>query len=245
MPDQSPPYAIPFDHDSLFRLRANGSHSLILDFRKDRNHLVLIHQLTEYLLTHPPQSLVNVIPASLSVTLIFNEAVTANTYWQDFLTQAIDACHDFPINPKMHSIGICYQAQLPNGLATDLNSVCKILQCSESQLIDAHSSATYRVDMLGFLPGFAYLSGLPHALQLPRKSKPTLSVAAGSVAIAEQYSAIYPVDSPAGWHVIGRTSFPCINWKAENFCPFKPLDTIRFEPVSIEHASLEEWRRQS
>lgn len=240
MPNQSPPYAIPFDHDSLFRLRTNGSHSLILDFRKDRNHLVLIHQLTEYLLTHPPQALVNVIPASLSVTLVFNEAVTANTYWQDFLTQAMDACHDFPINPRKHSIGICYQAQLPNGLATDLNSVCEILQCTESQLIDAHSSATYRVDMLGFLPGFAYLSGLSEALQLPRKSQPALKVPAGSVAIAEQYSAIYPVDSPGGWHLIGHTHFKCIDWQQSIFCPFKPLDTVQFIPIS-----LDEWVKQS
>ncbi len=238
MPDHSP-QTILFDHDLLFRLRTNGSQSLIVDFKKDSNPLEQIHQLSEYLLSHPPESLINVIPASCSVTLVFSKNVTANGHWQDFLTLALDTCRLIPIQTQTHTIGVCYQTQFPNKLATDINSVCEILQCTRPQLIEAHCSATYRVDMLGFLPGFAYLSGLPDALQLPRKSKPALKVPAGGVAIAEQYSAIYPVDSPGGWHLIGHTNFKVIDWHQSIFSPFKPLDRVQFVPISIT-----EWAAQ-
>ncbi|WP_154223777.1 5-oxoprolinase subunit B family protein [Marinicella rhabdoformis] len=243
LPHQSPPYSIAFDHDRLFRLRANGSQSLILDFNKNiddkADPLILIHQLTQYLIAHPPRHLINIIPASFSVTLVFSVVVIPDDHWQDYFCQSLDACQGHPLDSQTHVVEVCYETNHyetgPNNtMASDSNSVCEILQCNTSQLIEAHCSVHYRVDMLGFLPGFAYLSGLSEALQLPRKSKPTLNVPAGSVAIGGQYSAIYPVQSPGGWHVIGHTHFKCIDWQRAEFCPFKPLDTVRFVPISLD-----------
>ncbi|HSC87895.1 MAG TPA: carboxyltransferase domain-containing protein, partial [Polyangiaceae bacterium] len=76
---------------------------------------------------------------------------------------------------------------------------------AERELIELHSGAEYQVEFLGFAPGFAYLGGLDPRLRLPRRGTPRPRVAAGSLAIAEGYTGIYPFDGPGGWHLLGRT----------------------------------------
>ena len=88
---------------------------------------------------------------------------------------------------------------------------------SIDNVIKQHSSQTYHGYALGFTPGFCYLASLPHALHLPRKSSPRLKVPQGAVAIAEQQSAIYPIESPGGWHIIGQTPLPMFASKNGEF----------------------------
>jgi KipI family sensor histidine kinase inhibitor len=87
----------------------------------------------------------------------------------------------------------------------DLAFVAAKAGCGVEQVISLHTSATFRVAFLGFAPGFAYLQGLPRPLHLPRRDVPRLRVPAGSVALADRYSAVYPRPSPGGWHLIGTT----------------------------------------
>jgi KipI family sensor histidine kinase inhibitor len=75
---------------------------------------------------------------------------------------------------------------------------------STTELINLHSSALYTVEFLGFLPGFAYLSGLPDLLHFPRRSTPRARVPAGTLAVGARYCAVYPVESPGGWHLLGH-----------------------------------------
>ena len=98
-------------------------------------------------------------------------------------------------------VPICYDPEF----AVDLESISKALGQSQEEIIDLHSSHIYSVWMIGFMPGYPYMGALPKALQLPRKSNPDVKLAAGSVAIAEEYVGVYPFDSPGGWHVLGRT----------------------------------------
>jgi len=88
----------------------------------------------------------------------------------------------------------------------DLTEVATACSLSIEQVIALHSNADYQVAFCGFVPGFAYLTGLPKELQLARRSSPRPRVAAGSVAIAAEYSAVYPRESPGGWHLIGSTT---------------------------------------
>lgn len=90
----------------------------------------------------------------------------------------------------------------------DLSAVAAAAALSESEVIALHRDAEYRVAFVGFSPGFGYLTGLPTALHLPRRSVPRTAVGAGAVAIADRYAAIYPQDSPGGWHLIGHTQSP-------------------------------------
>lgn len=86
----------------------------------------------------------------------------------------------------------------------DLDDVARAAQLSSEEVQRLHAGATYVVDTIGFAPGFAYLTGLAPSLQLPRRATPRPRVAAGSLAIADAFTTVYPFDSPGGWHLIGR-----------------------------------------
>jgi len=86
----------------------------------------------------------------------------------------------------------------------DLDDVARGTQLTTAEVQRLHADATYVVDTIGFAPGFAYLTGLDARLQIPRRATPRPRVAAGSLAIADAFTAVYPFDSPGGWHLIGR-----------------------------------------
>jgi KipI family sensor histidine kinase inhibitor len=86
----------------------------------------------------------------------------------------------------------------------DLDAVARTIGHSSDRVRALHAATTFIVETMGFAPGFAYLAGLPDVLQLPRRATPRPRVPAGSLAIAAGYSAVYPFDSPGGWHLIGR-----------------------------------------
>ena len=100
---------------------------------------------------------------------------------------------------------------------------------NNKELIDIHTNKIYIVQFLGFIPGFAYLGSLDKRISLPRKINPDKNVPKGSVAIAENYTAIYPVTSPGGWNIIGHTNYEMINEKFS--IKLKPGDKVKF--VSI------------
>lgn len=100
-------------------------------------------------------------------------------------------------------------------------------------MIALHTSVEYSVHAIGFLPGFPYAGELPAALAgLPRRETPRLRVPAGSVAIAGRQTAIYPRDSPGGWHLLGRTPL-CIADPEDGYFPIGAGDRLRFEPISV------------
>ena len=114
----------------------------------------------------------------------------------------------------------------------DLGRVAEIAGMTAQEAAHLHASPLYHVYMLGFLPGFAYLGSIPEPLRLPRRSTPRASVPAGSVAIATDMTAIYPLESPGGWHLIGRTPVPLWDMARREEPLLKPGDSVRFLPVS-------------
>jgi len=119
----------------------------------------------------------------------------------------------------------------------DLDWIASQTGLSTSELINLHSSAIYTVDFLGFLPGFAYLSGLPEVLHLPRRSSPRARVPAGTLAIGARYCAVYPWESPGGWHLLGHVEqvlFDPESDTANGRCLFHAGDTVQF--IRADHA---------
>jgi KipI family sensor histidine kinase inhibitor len=112
----------------------------------------------------------------------------------------------------------------------DLADVAARLGLSEADVVGLHSGTTYRVYMLGFSPGFGYLGTLPEALSLPRRAEPRVRVPAGSVAIAERQTAVYPSASAGGWHLIGHTEIPMWDPTAEPPARLAPGQRVRFVP---------------
>jgi KipI family sensor histidine kinase inhibitor len=110
----------------------------------------------------------------------------------------------------------------------DLAEVAHACSLSVERVISLHSDADYEVSFCGFAPGFAYLTGLPSELHLPRRSSPRMRVPAGSVAIAATYSAVYPRESPGGWHLLGTTQASL--WDVTRALPalLQPGTRVRF-----------------
>lgn len=110
----------------------------------------------------------------------------------------------------------------------DLAEVAETSGLSVEGVVELHSAAVYTVAFCGFMPGFAYLVGLPPALHLPRRSTPRTRVPAGSVAIAAEFASVYPLESPGGWHLLGTTD--AVLWDDDAAPPalLTPGTTVRF-----------------
>jgi inhibitor of KinA len=124
-------------------------------------------------------------------------------------------------------VPVCYG----QSFGPDLADVAAFAGMSEAEAVALHAQRVYRVYMLGFLPGFAYMAAVDARLAMPRRSTPRLEVAAGSVAIAGPQTGIYPIASPGGWQIIGRT--PLRTFDAARPDPFllHPGDTVQFYPI--------------
>ncbi|MXV17311.1 5-oxoprolinase subunit PxpB [Hufsiella ginkgonis] len=123
---------------------------------------------------------------------------------------------------------ICYGGKY----GPDLEELAQLHQLSPDELVRLHCNATYRVAMIGFVPGFAYLAGMDVALETPRKQVPRQVVPAGSVGIAGRQTGIYPLETPGGWQLVGRTPLGMFNAAKPQPSLLKMGDTIRFQPIS-------------
>ncbi len=113
----------------------------------------------------------------------------------------------------------------------DLEFVSRALGLGIKDVVHIHASTLYHVQAIGFLPGFPYAGDLPEKLRgLARRSSPRTRVEAGSVAIVGTQTAIYPMDSPGGWHIIGRTPLVVASIELERF-PIEVGDQLNFEPI--------------
>ncbi len=121
----------------------------------------------------------------------------------------------------------------------DIEFVAEHNGLSVEEVVRIHSTATYLVYMLGFSPGFAYLGGMSEAIATPRLETPRTLVPAGSVGIAGQQTGIYPIATPGGWHLIGRTPLKLFDPERDPPTLLKAGDSVRFVPISEE----EYWLR--
>jgi inhibitor of KinA len=125
---------------------------------------------------------------------------------------------------RLHRIPVTYDGP-------DLEAVGSMLKLSVEKIIEIHSRPIYRVFLVGFVPGWAYLGPLPEELELPRRHVPRTLVPAGSVAIAGRQAGIYPLPTPGGWHLIGRTPVKLFLPDSDPPCLFRAGDRVKFFPT--------------
>ena len=113
----------------------------------------------------------------------------------------------------------------------DLEAVARHTGLTPARVVELHASASYLVYFLGFSPGFPYLGGLPVELATPRLATPRKRVPAGSVAIGGSQTGIYPMESPGGWRIIGRTTLPLFDPEADPPALLRMGDHVRFTPI--------------
>lgn len=135
-------------------------------------------------------------------------------------------------------IPVCYGGEY----GSDLNHVAEYNKLNADEVIKIHSEPLYLVYMLGFTPGFCYLGGLSPKIATPRKNNPDLKIPAGVVGIAGQQTGIYPIESPGGWQVIGRTPVKIFDplrkesvlVEAGNYITFDPISESEFQSIQKE-----------
>lgn len=215
-----------------------GEHDLLLRFGEgiDLATNVRVHDARACLLRARWPDLVDAVPAYASLLLRFRPDAShaeAADPADDRLRRVRQVLLGVTAAPATgqgspHRIPVCYGGVHGQDLAT----VARRLGLSEDAVVERHSAPEYRVAMLGFAPGFAYLLGMDPSLRVPRHAEPRTRVPRGSVAIGGAQTGIYPSELPGGWQLIGRTPLVMFDpADAERPCRLAPGDRVRFEPI--------------
>ena len=131
---------------------------------------------------------------------------------------------------RLIEIPVCYDREF----APDLDDVARHAEISTKEVVDVHSSTDYRVACVGFVPGFPFLAGLPKKLTTPRRDVPRKEIPPGSVGIGGAQTGVYPLRSPGGWNLIGRTPFRLFDPSRDPPTLLRPGDRVRFCAISRE-----------
>lgn len=197
-----------------------------------------VMRLYRYLVAQEAEAVLDIIPAYNSLTVVYDALLLIREYpgrspygmMQNWLQQSVAAMEHIQERPaRKMEIPVCYD----RNLAPDIETVAALHQLSVEEVIRLHTETVYRVFMIGFLPGFAYMGSVHEKIITPRKSTPRTLVPAGSVGIAGEQTGIYPLDSPGGWQLIGQTPLQLFDVQQVNPCLLQPGDEVRFYPVSL------------
>lgn len=191
--------------------------------------------------TKPIHAVLNIHPAYCSVLIVFDPLETDHSIVQDaieircgYLDHALTAAR------RTVEIPVCYGGEY----GPDLQGLAQQIGISETRVIDLHASSSYMAYFVGFVPGFAYLGGLPAELAAPRLSAPRPKVPAGSVGIAGVQTGIYPFSTPGGWRLIGRTPLKMFRSDREPMSLIALGDEVRFVPIAADRfKTIEEGAR--
>lgn len=204
----------------VFRL---GEKSWLLNSDVQINALQLIHETSSAIESAHISSLIDIIPAYDSLTLVFNSS-DINI---DRVLSDIKQTTRKPIS-NIHEINVCYD------LGLDWEVVETATGLKKEEIISIHSSKEYTIAMMGFLPGFVFLEGLDARIFASRKGNPRVSVPKGSVGIGGLQTGIYSLESPGGWQIIGKTPQSFFEVKQIPPTALQAGDKVRFISISKE-----------
>jgi KipI family sensor histidine kinase inhibitor len=205
-----------------------GDSAITIALGTERSSTLLsqVHAAARQVRNAAIHGVADVVPAYLALTVFYDPLHATFGEISESVT-AILANGEHPGEgdpPRHHVIPVRYDGM-------DLESVAEQTSLSLDQVIEAHLGRTYTVDLLGFVPGWAYLSELDARLRIPRRAQPRPRVPAGSVAIAANQTGIYPLDTPGGWHIIGRTDAVMFDARRNHPALLHAGDTVQFERV--------------
>ena len=196
-----------------------------------------VRKLLLLLEREPIAGIRNLHPAYSSALVKFDPLKWRHEQLEEILKQYLGRLEDVPLpEPRQVEIPVCYGGEH----GPDLIDVSEIHGMTPAQVIELHSSTTYVVYFLGFVPGFAYLGELPEALVTPRLPTPRRNVPPGSVGIAGRQTGVYPVATPGGWRLLGRTPLSMFRPEKDGFSLLSIGDRVRFTPINQQKfAALE------
>jgi KipI family sensor histidine kinase inhibitor len=214
-----------------FRILPEGDSTLVIEFDERIDPVVngRAIRLADAIQHSGVEGIRDVVPTYRSVAVFFDPLRTSYQGLVDWVTRAANAVPENGVEEPETPIRIpvCYD----HDLGPDLLSVASLVNLSPDQVVALHTSTTYRVFMLGFLPGFAYMGSVDERIRAPRHAMPRARVPRGAVGIAGAQTGVYPLEVPGGWQLIGRT--PVRPYDPSRPAPFlfKPGDVVRFMPI--------------
>jgi KipI family sensor histidine kinase inhibitor len=222
--------------DGLFqkaRFRITGDQGLLVEYGDtidlDVNHKV--RSMAIVLEKNMPAGIIEIIPTYRSLLIVYDPLQTTPTRLKKALISLEERLPGIEIPPPgTVEIPVCYGGEF----GPDIEFVAESHEITVDEVIRLHSEPEYPIYMIGFTPGFPFLGGLPEALHTPRLETPRTFVPEGSVGIANNQTGIYPVASPGGWQLIGRTPVKLFAPERPNPFLYQAGDRIKFKAISPE-----------
>ncbi len=213
------------------QFRVAGDRGLLVEYgdgiaiqvnRKVRTMAIVMEQKL-------PDGVVEILPTYRSLLVVYDPGKTTLQNLRVEILRLEEKMADIHIPPpKIVKIPVCYGGEF----GPDIQFVAESHDLEIEEVVQMHSQPVYPIYMIGFTPGFPFLGGLPQNLQTPRLETPRTRVPEGSVGIANAQTGIYPVASPGGWQIIGRTPLKIFSPERENPFLYQAGDMIHFEPIS-------------
>jgi inhibitor of KinA len=181
--------------------------------------------LAKHLESNPFDGMIEAVPAYASLTIFYDPSVIAFAAVKTILSTSIEK--SFAIADTYSNI-VEIPVRVSDEASPDLDRIADFAALTVSESLDIFFKRSYRVYMLGFLPGFAYMGEVDDRVAAPRLETPRTKVPKGSVGIAGKQTGIYPLESPGGWNLIGVTDLPMFDPTSDDPCILKPGDEVRF-----------------
>lgn len=215
-----------------------GDKAVVLQFGEEVSEAThaKIQAVAHYLSRHPTPGVLEFVPAYTTLTVYYDPWLLSNkgktdpydkvvTILQHVLEKAKEQQHN---DIRLVEIPVCYGG----AFGPDLEEVADYNNLTPQKVIELHSKNIYLVHMIGFAPGFPYLGGMDKRIAAPRKQDPRAIIPKGSVGIAGEQTGIYPLETPGGWQLIGRTPLVLFDPEREQPSFLKAGDHVKFMPVS-------------
>ncbi|WP_186321295.1 5-oxoprolinase subunit PxpB [Bacillus sp. FJAT-22090] len=189
-----------------------------------------VHSFTKLLNSEWQQFIEEVVPSYHTITVFFYKSAILDTLnieallekWENYKEDSVLS------SARQVTIPVCYEEPY----CEDITRIERLIGKTKDEIVQLHSQKIYTVYMIGFLPGFPYLGDLDSELFVPRLDKPRLKVPKGTIGIGGNQTGIYPIESPGGWNIIGRTPLEIFSLKRDNPFTLKPGDRLKFSPVT-------------
>lgn len=211
-----------------------GDSALLINFEQkideeiNQNVMALHHALE----VAGIEGITFLIPAYCSITIGFDNKTTSFEILKNTIDSfaAAEMNHFSSAESRLIQVPVCYESPFK----LDMLEVMEHTQLSRKNIISLHTSIIFKVYMLGFVAGFAYMGTLPKALQCFRKAEPRLKVPEGSVGLAGFQTGIYPTEAPGGWQIIGKTPLKMFDHDKPSPSLLQPGDQVQFKAINKE-----------
>lgn len=219
--------------------RNMGDRSLIVELGDeiDRRLNRDVRRLYYSLKNRDIEGVIELLPCYASLMIVFDPLRISLSTLKSLCLRLLQSPDSTAIpNPKTVEIPVVYGGEC----GPDLGYVATYHRITPEAVIRYHAQTTYYVYMIGFTPGYPYMGEVPEEIATPRRETPRTRVPKGSVGIAQRQTGVYPVESPGGWQIIGRTPMGLFDPRAWPPTPLETGDSVRFYP--IEREAFDDWQ---